>query len=225
MSRSVNGAEQALAEANRTLVEINARLEAQIALSHAQAVALERQKAELQTANTRLEALATTDGLTDIKNHRAFQERLVSEVERSVRYGESLSLLLIDVDRFKPFNDTFGHPAGDNALRIVAHILQNCARAADFVARYGGEEFVVILPEADAPGALEAAERFRAAVESHAWEQRAITVSVGIATLQSGRDTPQTLIDHADRALYHAKQSGRNCISHAERTESTTLFQ
>ena len=204
---------QALEEANRTLSEANARLEAQVALSQSQAAALEDQKAELEAVNARLEALATTDGLTELKNYRVFQERLVIDVERSARYGESLSLLLIDVDRFKPFNDTFGHPAGDRALRAVAGLLHNCARAADFVARYGGEEFAVILPATDTSGALEAAERFRAAVESHAWEQRAITVSIGVSTLQADNDTPQTLIDRADRALYHAKQSGRNCIS------------
>ena len=184
-----------------------------------QAEALKHQQAELQAVNARLETLAHTDGLTQVKNYRAFQERLVIDVERSSRYGETLSLLLIDVDRFKFFNDTFGHPTGDKVLQGVAGTLQNSVRTVDFVARYGGEEFAVILTETDAFGALEVAERLRAAIESYAWEQRTITVSIGISTLYSGGATPQTLIDRADRALYHAKQSGRNCVFHVDHVE------
>ena len=111
---------------------------------------LEQQKAELEAANAHLEALATTDGLTRLKNHGAFQDRLREEYERGVRYHSPLSVVLLDVDRFKHFNDTYGHPAGDTVLKQVADILQREARSTDVVARYGGEEFVVLLPETDA---------------------------------------------------------------------------
>ena len=199
----------------RQIEAANAGLEANMRMVKEQAAELESQKAELEGANARLEALATTDGLTGIKNHRAFQQALSEEFARAGRSGKPLSLLLMDVDKFKSFNDTFGHPAGDKTLKAVARSLRDTARAGDFVARYGGEEFVVVLPDAGAAGALDAAERFRAAIEAHRWEERQVTVSVGVATLRPGAETPQSLIDCADKALYQAKQRGRNRAVHA----------
>ena len=207
----------------RWLREANRRLVEQAALSRQQVCALEMQKAALEQANRRLEALnndlaaqAVTDGLTGLRNHRAFQEQLALAWEQSVRYRHPLSLVLLDVDHFKAFNDTFGHPAGDAALCKVATVLQACARTTDFVARYGGEEFVLLLPETDAEGAVRAAERIRAALAEQAWEYRAITVSGGVATCTPDLDSPAALLETADKALYAAKAAGRNRVTHLD---------
>ncbi len=173
------------------------------------------QRRELEAANARLEALATLDGLTGLKNHRAFQERLEREWERTLRYNTPLSLLLLDVDHFKQYNDTFGHPAGDQVLQTVAHLLQRGARDSDFAARYGGEEFVVVLPHTDCAGARTAAERLRAAIGQAPWPQRPVTASFGVATLTAAMRSRAELIAQADRALYRSKESGRNRVTHA----------
>ena len=191
-------------------------------------VELERHQAELEAANAQiaqsytelkelnrtLEALATTDGLTGLLNHRAFQQKLTEEFERSGRYHKPLSLMLVDVDKFKQFNDTYGHPAGDQVLKQVASVLQNAARATDWVARYGGEEFVLILPETNEVGALEAAERIRAAIEQAEWPNRAVTISVGVASMRLNTEGPAMLIAEADQALYVSKEFGRNRVTH-----------
>src|SRR5439155_8293811 len=104
---------------------------------------------ELEHANALLQALLVTDGLTGLKTHRAFQDRLEDEINRAARYQQHLSLIMLDVDHFKEYNDTFGHPAGDEVLRILARALQEHARDTDFIARYGGEEFTIILPNTD----------------------------------------------------------------------------
>jgi two-component system, cell cycle response regulator len=177
--------------------------------------ALERTVAELSDANARLESLATTDGLTVLVNHRALQERLHDEYDRALRYNTPFSLLMLDVDNFKHYNDTYGHPAGDVVLRQVAQVLQETARTCDVVARYGGEEFVVLLPGADVEEAKTVAERFRNAVETGAWPERGITVSIGAATRVPTTLHPDTLLADADTALYRSKHRGRNCVTHA----------
>jgi diguanylate cyclase (GGDEF)-like protein len=184
-------------------------------------VELEAQQQELAAANQRLaqmnielEALATTDGLTGVRNHRAFQEKLQEEFRRQQRYGGSFSLLLLDVDSFKKFNDSFGHPAGDEVLKQVATLLKMSARQTDYAARYGGEEFALILPETDEHGALVLAERIRAAIEEAAWEKRPVTISVGVSTISREINTPAALIASADEALYTSKARGRNCVTH-----------
>jgi diguanylate cyclase (GGDEF)-like protein/PAS domain S-box-containing protein len=176
---------------------------------------VERYSLQLEEANRRLEALATTDGLTELQNHRAFQERLTDEFLRSERYGTALSIVMIDVDNFKAYNDAFGHPAGDQVLKGVAAALRAAARKTDVVARYGGEEFVMILPETDGEGATDAAERIRRAIEGTRWPRRTITVSVGAATTSAGIESPSTLVEAADRALYWSKSQGRNRVTHA----------
>lgn len=170
--------------------------------------------AQLSQANDRLEALATTDGLTGLKNHRAFQERLAEEFKRSARYGSPLSLILLDVDKFKLYNDTYGHPAGDRALQMVAQALQQSARETDFVARYGGEEFVILLPDSDRSGAMTVAERFRVAISVQPWVQGMLTASLGVTSMQPKTISPQQLIDEADKALYASKAAGRNRSLH-----------
>ena len=168
----------------------------------------------LTEANIRLEALATTDGLTGLYNHRMFHEQLEQEWSRLARYATPLSVVLIDVDRFKLYNDTFGHPAGDDVLRKVAEMLKSTARTSDFVARYGGEEFVVIARESDAQSAAGLAERLRRALEDGDWPQRAITASFGVATVGPLTAGPSELIAQADAALYRSKNAGRNRVTH-----------
>ena len=163
-----------------------------------------------------MEALATLDGLTGLKNRRVFQERLAEEFYRAQRYHIALSLLLLDVDKFKQFNDTFGHPAGDEVLKIVARLLQNAVRDTDFVARYGGEEFVVLMPYTDQDAALKLAERLRSAIESAPWSKRPVTASFGVASLSPECDTEESLLSQADQALYQSKNAGRNRVSHAQ---------
>jgi diguanylate cyclase (GGDEF)-like protein/PAS domain S-box-containing protein len=176
----------------------------------------ERKQAErrLQEANTRLAALATEDGLTGLKNHRAFQERLGEEMRRAQRTGSPLSLVMLDVDHFKQYNDAFGHPAGDEVLRVLADVLREAARETDLAARYGGEEFALLLPDTDAAGATALAERCRAAVVGAAWAKRPVTASFGVCTMTVDDPSDATaLTAGADAALYAAKRSGRNCVS------------
>ncbi len=177
-------------------------------------VQLESQKTQLEATNRELEVLATTDGLSGLKNHRTFQDRLAAEHARAVRYHSPLSLLLLDVDKFKQFNDEFGHPAGDAVLKEVAAILKATARDTDVAARYGGEEFVLLLPQTDEAGALVIAERVRAAVAGAAWKQRPITVSIGVCTLSLDTPNPSSMIACADKALYVSKEAGRNRATH-----------
>ena len=177
---------------------------------------LDFQKTDLQAANIRLEALATTDGLTGLKNHRTFQERLAEEYQRSKRHKSNLSLILLDVDHFKTFNDSFGHPAGDVVLKQVAALLQEAGRTTDCVARYGGEEFALLLPETGAEGACIIAERIRKRIETALWVQRNITVSVGISTLTPATENAAQLLKLSDSALYQSKTMGRNRVTHAQ---------
>jgi diguanylate cyclase (GGDEF)-like protein/PAS domain S-box-containing protein len=175
---------------------------------------LEYQRRRLQDANDKLEELARLDGMTGLKNYRAFQQRLRVEFARAERYIMPLSLILLDVDQFKSYNDTYGHPAGDEVLIAIAQILQEAARGIDFVARYGGEEFVIIMPNTGMEGAIRIAERMRAAIEDFQWPERSVTASAGISTISSSIDTSALLLTHADRALYHAKNHGRNQVTH-----------
>src|SRR5467141_2609706 len=161
------------------------------------------------------ERLATTDGLTGLLNRRTFNAQLLGRLREAQRYNRPLSLLLLDIDHFKKVNDTYGHPAGDAVLRGIAGILQKQARETDIVARYGGEEMALILPETDAAGAHAIAERIRKAVgaTSHPTEQGAIqvTVSIGLATSPCPGDA-EAVLEAADKALYRAKQGGRNRV-------------
>lgn len=176
---------------------------------------LREQQEKLRLANEQLQALATTDGLTGLKNHRTFKERLAEEFERATRYHLPLSLILLDVDHFKSFNDAHGHPAGDEVLKRVAKHLTESTRSTDFVARYGGEEFVVLLPFTHHQAALALAERTRAAIQGAKWELRAVTASFGVATINEGTHTASMLVEMADNALYRSKDTGRNRVTHA----------
>ena len=176
---------------------------------------LRAQQERLIDANARLEALAALDALTGLKNRRAFEERLHEEISRARRSKESFALLLLDIDHFKNFNDSFGHPRGDDVLKDVARLLSRGVRDADLIARYGGEEFAIILPDTDRDGAKLMGERLRVAIEENAWDVRPITASVGAAAWTDGA-SPESLIDQADRALYRSKQAGRNIVTLAD---------
>ncbi len=164
----------------------------------------------------RMERFATTDGLTGLNNHRHFQEQLAQEMERSKRYRRPLALLLMDIDHFKNFNDTYGHPVGDLVLKEISSCIQRSVRRNDIPARYGGEEFVVIIPETDEKGALITAERIRSTIEQHTIisldRQLKVTVSIGCSAFPENAPSQQVLIDTADKALYAAKKSGRNRV-------------
>jgi diguanylate cyclase (GGDEF)-like protein/PAS domain S-box-containing protein len=162
-----------------------------------------------------LEILSTTDGLTGLHNRRAFEDKLKEEFERARRYKLPLSLLMLDADRFKEFNDTCGHPAGDHLLKEIALTLQQNARANDVVARYGGDEFVVILPNTDSKVAFHLAERLRRAAKALCHSDQPVTISVGVSALKSTMLDPHSLLVAADKALYDAKRKGRNRVSHA----------
>ncbi|BCM91461.1 response regulator PleD [Abditibacteriota bacterium] len=174
-----------------------------------------QQDAALLQSNAKWEAMATQDGLTGLKNRRAFDERLLAEFNRATQGTVPLSLMLMDVDKFKHFNDTFGHPAGDEVLKQVAKLLQGGVRAGGFVARYGGEEFVVLLPDTVIEDALITAERLRAIIEGGHWPQRAVTVSIGVASWSPGMTTTGQLVSAADGALYESKGAGRNRVTQA----------
>ena len=173
---------------------------------------LEFHKGRLEEINTKLEVLAKLDGMTGLKNHAAFQEKLASELCRATKYTMPLAIIMLDVDRFKDFNDAFGHVAGDEVLKRVADLLKSTARSNDFVARYGGEEFVILLPNTTLDGAAQMAERFRRSIEEVRWPNRSITASLGVAALNGRSPEAAAFVADADRALYRAKTDGRNKI-------------
>jgi diguanylate cyclase (GGDEF)-like protein/PAS domain S-box-containing protein len=172
----------------------------------------------------KLSALALTDGLTGLWNRRAFDEALAREWKRTLRDGSQISLLLLDIDHFKLFNDQYGHQTGDDCLRAVAAATRGAMRVSDIVARYGGEEITIILPATDAAGAAAAAETVRSAVEklqlNHEGNPEGkgrVTVSVGAATAYARQigaveKMPESLLQAADSAMYKAKSEGRNRV-------------
>ncbi len=156
---------------------------------------------------------ARIDSLTGLANRRALEEILAAEISRTQRFAHQLAVVLLDLDRFKEINDSFGHAAGDVMLRAVSRLLTSLARQGDTVARWGGEEFVVVLPETDLAGAQRFAERLRRTIEAHAVGEMKTSASCGVATMRP-EDSVAELIGAADHALYQAKSKGRN------RTES-----
>ena len=165
-----------------------------------------------------LNHLSTTDSLTGLLNRRALNDILRHEIDRACRYDTDLSLIICDIDRFKAINDTYGHTAGDQALRTVAETLKNALRRADIPGRYGGDEFMVILPETPLAGAKSLAEKIRVAVHEQTLElpgnnRVRLSLSLGVASCCSPHDNIDTFVTLADTALYSAKQSGRNRVS------------
>ncbi|MEZ4648046.1 MAG: diguanylate cyclase [Candidatus Eisenbacteria bacterium] len=174
--------------------------------------------AELQSINVQLREAAIRDGLTGLFNHRCFRERLDAELKASEKSGAPVSVVLVDVDHFKHFNDVNGHLAGDECLRFVARCLETAATEVGFAARYGGEEFVLVLPGADVEGGYEIAERLRTEIEravipkAQTQPLGRLTVSAGVSTSPFDGENANALIERADERLYAAKSAGRNNV-------------
>jgi diguanylate cyclase (GGDEF)-like protein len=171
---------------------------------------------ELRLANFRLREMSHTDELTEVGNRRSFDLRFREEISRSSRFGHTFSLLMIDIDGFKKFNDEFGHPKGDAVLRALGALMRSASREGDVPCRVGGEEFAFILPETGKADALVFAERFRRRVESSVMAPDSlnpITVSIGLAAYPDDGRSPDEIVWAADEALYESKRAGRNRVT------------
>jgi two-component system, cell cycle response regulator len=197
--------------------EVDARIRAMLRKRELY-LTLETTARDLRTSNAQLEVLAVEDEMTGLANFRAFKQRLSEEWQRAMRYRHPLSLVFFDLDDFKRLNDTFGHPVGDRALKEFGILVQGGARVTDLAARYGGEEFSMILPHTAGAMAARVAERIRAAVQEYLFVPEdgpaRLTVSAGIATYPSHPDvdSAEALVRAADRALYRAKDRGKNRV-------------
>ena len=166
----------------------------------------------------KVKRLADTDGLTGLYNHRYFVRVLKEELKRARRFDHPLSVLIMDVDHFKQYNDNNGHLKGNDALKGVTAVMQKSVRKVDVLARYGGEEFAVIIPEADRASALRTAERICQAIEKQPFDGEEkqpngkLTMSIGVASFPEDAKREGTLLDRADSALYEAKRTGRNRV-------------
>lgn len=166
----------------------------------------------------KIKLLSVTDGLTGLYNHRYFMDAISGEIRRAVRYDKSLCIVMIDIDYFKHYNDTNGHPGGDKVLKKVAEILSSLTRDTDIVARYGGEEFILLLTETTKEGGTEFAQRLCRTVEEEHFENEEaqpngkLTISVGVSSCRTDSTNPKELIDLADKSLYKAKNGGRNRV-------------
>jgi diguanylate cyclase (GGDEF)-like protein/PAS domain S-box-containing protein len=182
---------------------------------------VENRALELSVANAKLEPLALRDALTGLYNRHALRQQLDEKLQMQIKYPTSLSLILMDLDNFKIYNDTYGHPAGDMILREVAAIIQRTVRDGDVAVRYGGEEFAILLPHTQYRTSLNFSEHLRRAVATYSWKGQKITASFGVATLSlpAHTNSPDAVIDHlfalTDQALYQAKRAGRNLVVHA----------
>jgi len=200
-------------------VELRARVRSVLRLKQERDTRIKREK-ELEELTKKYKLMSGIDGLTGIPNRRSFDEQLAEEWSRANREKWAISLLMIDIDFFKKYNDYYGHVQGDNCLKEVSRIINTkLKRPGDMLARYGGEEFVIILPNTDSKGAALMGENIRAAVESMQLEHKKsgvsdyITVSIGAASgIPTSNLTPQDLIKAADKALYCAKEDSRNCV-------------
>jgi diguanylate cyclase (GGDEF)-like protein len=180
--------------------------------------ALELKIEELEAAKDQLRQLAVTDGLTELYNYRYFKEQLHQEISRAQRHKLHVSIAMIDIDYFKHYNDTHGHPAGDVVLKKIARLLHDNIRRIDVAARYGGEEFALILVETDKQAAGFVANKIRNLIEQHRFSfeetqpNGKLTISMGVATFPHDGQTPEELVAQADQRLYRAKKEGRNRV-------------
>ncbi len=204
-ARAQHGQELLRQRAQHALELSNLKLEKKVAM----------RTRELKQLTLELEAISLTDSLTSLPNRRAFGQRMNIEWQRTLRYTTPLTIMMLDVDHFKRFNDDFGHQTGDDVLIQVAQLLAHAVRTTDFASRYGGEEFIVILPNSTLEEAMPIAQRICNEIAQYAWPQRQVTVSIGVATYH-GQEEIQELIAQADTALYQAKAEGRNRVVRAE---------
>lgn len=201
LTRAFNEMTKKLRESREEIEEINARLQ--------------DQNVELHYANNLLERISITDGLTQLYNHRFFQDHLAQETRRVDRSGDPLSMLMLDIDDFKKLNDNLGHSAGDQILMEISSLLRRTVRESDLVARYGGEEFVITTSGTDLEGAQRLAEKIRSIVDRHEFKAGSppqavhVTISIGVAEYKGDR---KNFFERADRALYRAKERGKNCV-------------
>ena len=197
------------------------------AIQRKQAAELELQASQrqLKDANQVLLQQSLTDPLTTLHNRRSFERALESAFYRSHHGSGPVSLLILDIDHFKKFNDTFGHLQGDEVLRRVGSLIRKSSREKDTAARFGGEEFVVILPSTDKEQALQLATCICTAISGQAWDLRPITVSIGIATIDARMLTAYELVGAADQALYQAKEDGRNRVRAFRREELSSASE
>ncbi len=206
--------DQVLTLVRRTLDKVRLVVENRMLLAD-----LRRKNEELEQLNRAIRELAVRDGLTGLYNYRYFQEMLRAETARSERHNRPASVLMIDVDNFKTYNDTHGHVMGDEVLRALARILGERARRTDMVARYGGEEFVILLPETSREAAQTVAESLLERVANHPFPKGdtqplgRVTISVGLAEFPRDASDARGLIENADKALYRSKSEGRNRCS------------
>lgn len=167
---------------------------------------------DIEEKNIELNRLATTDKLTNINNRRKIEELLQHELDRSERFAHPFGLVILDIDHFKEVNDKYGHQAGDRVLQEIAHLLANKLRKTDLIGRFGGEEFIIICPESNKDDIIDLMERLRVKIENHFFQDVGHkTVSFGV-TLSKDGDTMDSIINRADKALYGAKNSGRNKV-------------
>lgn len=174
------------------------------------AIAIDR--ASLKEKAGEFEQLSVTDALTGLLNRRYIEARLLEEVKRSNRHGFPMCFMMVDVDHFKSYNDQFGHPAGDEALKLVGHVIRETLRGADVAARFGGEEFSILLPQTTRDEADAIAERVRQNVADAAFQHRPVTVSIGVASCSADLCSAPDIVSAADKALYEAKRAGRNRV-------------
>ncbi|MFE8071236.1 diguanylate cyclase [Marinobacteraceae bacterium S3BR75-40.1] len=206
---------QTLQQFQKKQQERESQLNTQIDLLQDKLVALESQSDAMKQQLMKERERATTDALTQLPNREALEERLELEFARWKRYGNRISLAVLDIDHFKTVNDRYGHLAGDKVIQLVARALREQLRETDFIARFGGEEFVVLLPETDEAAAFQVCEKLReriAGLPFHFRRERvAVTLSAGVIAFQDA-SSPDELFDRADRALYRAKEAGRNRV-------------
>lgn len=175
---------------------------------------LEEAQKDIEEKNKELEKLATTDKLTNLYNRRKIEELLEFEINRSERFNHNFGLAIVDIDKFKEVNDTYGHQIGDKVLKELASILNTNRRKTDFVGRYGGEEFVIICPESDVQGVIKLMETFKEKICNYKFSKvENKTASFGVTMSQRG-DTIESILKRADDALYQAKDNGRNKIEY-----------
>ncbi len=195
----------------KTMRAENESLETRLAESASEVSALQRDVEAIQ-------AEAMRDALTGVANRATFDRSLVMHMEEAMETGAPLTLLLGDIDKFKIFNDTWGHQTGDQVLRLVADVMNNNVKGQDLLARYGGEEFAVVLPETSLENAKMLANRIREAVQSRRLKKRRTNEDLGVVTMSIGvaqfdeNDSMETLVERADKCLYAAKNAGRNCV-------------